>query len=307
MILNLISQKYIWVINVILIIAIAYVSARIVNDRVAKNIYHPTAVTTAAVVNDFKSSSAKKTKKHNRTYYDIILTKNIFGPRQSVSQGGSSSKSGDIKPKKTNLNLSLLGTHLKNNGKRSVAIIKNSDNGRIDSYTEGSFISIVRSEKVQLLNIENCKVSIKRSTSETEAISCDSKDFQSKKVFISKSDSRPAPKNEKTAAGIKKLENNRWVIEKKMFDELLADPSKLLTQARAIPGKDGLRFVSVKPGSVFFKIGLRNGDTVHTINEVKLDDMKNVWNLFEQLRDETDFIINFTRKGNRHSYSYNIN
>lgn len=307
MILNMISQKYIWVINVILIIAIAYVSARIVNDKLSKNIYHPTAVTTAPVVNNFKSSSSKKTKKHNRTYYDIILTKNIFGPRQSVSRGGGSSSSGDLKPKKTNLNLTLLGTHLKNNGGRSVAIIKNSDNDMIDSYTEGSFISIVRSEKVQLLNIENCQVSIKRVTSETEVIACDNKNFQRKNVLVSKSDSRSAPKNKKNVDGIKKLENNRWIIEKKMFDELLEDPAKLLTQARAIPEKDGLRFVSVKPGSVFFKIGLRNGDIVHTINEVKLDDMKNVWSLFEQLKDETDFIINFTRKGNRHSYSYNIN
>lgn len=298
----MISLKHIWVITVILIIAVAYVFARIVNDKLSKGIYNPTAITKASNVNKFKSFAYAKTKEHDRTYYDIILKNNIFVPDRNVSRSRRSRDKNislSNKPQTTDLKVELLGTYLRNNGGKSIAIIKNTNNNKIDGYTTGNMVSIIKAEKVKLLKIENCKVTINRRTRGNEVISCNSTNRVTKKI-----------KNSRTSTnktGIEKVEQNRWLIEKKMLDELLEDPSKLLTQARAVPKKDGLRFISVQPSSVFFKIGLRNGDILHTINEVELNDMKNVWSIFEQLKGETEFIINFTRKGNKHSYSYNIN
>lgn len=299
----MVSLKHIWVINVILIIAVAYVFARIVNDKLSNGIYNPTAITKANNVNKFKSFAYAKTKEHDRTYYDIILKNNIFVPNRNVSRSRNKNPSLPNKPQTTDLKVELLGTYLKNNGGKSIAIIKNTNNNKIDGYTTGNMISIIKAEKVKLLKIENCKVTINRKTRGNEVISCNNTNRA-----INKATKKTANRRTSTnKTGIKKVEQNRWLIEKKMLDELLEDPAKLLTQARAIPKKDGLRFISVQPSSVFFKIGLRNGDVLHTINEVELNDMKNVWNVFEQLKDETEFIINFTRKGNKHSYSYNIN
>ncbi len=295
----MVSLKHIWVLNVILIIAVAYVFARIVNDRLSKGIYHPTAITKADNLNKFKGFVHAKTKEHDRTYYDIILKNNIFVPNKNVSRSRFKNVSLPNEPQVTDLKVELLGTYLKNNGGRSIAIIKNTNSNKIDGYTTGNVISVIRTERVKLLKIENCKVTINRGTRGNEVISCDSTNRVTKKIRTGHTATNKT--------GIKKIEKNRWLIEKKMLDELLEDPSKLFTQARAIPKKDGLRFVSVQPSSVFFKIGLRNGDTLHTINEVELNDMKNVWSVFEQLKDETKFIINFTRKGNKHSYSYNVN
>lgn len=53
--------------------------------------------------------------------------------------------------------------------------------------------------------------------------------------------------------GIKKVSKNQWLIEKKMLDELLDDPSKLITQATAVPNQNGMRFVRVKPNGIFSK------------------------------------------------------
>ena len=97
------------------------------------------------------------------------------------------------------------------------------------------------------------------------------------------------------------------MIERKMLDELLDDPSALINQARVVPQQDGLRFFGIRPSSIFFKIGLRNGDTVHKINEVELSDVQNALGVFGQLKNESDFSIDFTRRGKKLSYAYNVN
>jgi general secretion pathway protein C len=91
-----------------------------------------------------------------------------------------------------------------------------------------------------------------------------------------------------------------------MLDELLSNPNELLTQARVIPQEDGLRFFAIRPNSVFFKIGIRNGDILHKINEVELSNVENALNLFEELRGQSKFNINLTRRGQKLTYEYTV-
>jgi general secretion pathway protein C len=106
--------------------------------------------------------------------------------------------------------------------------------------------------------------------------------------------------------GVKQVSEGTYEIDQEMLDEALSDTNQLLTQARAIPQEDGLRFFAIRPNSIFFKIGLRNGDVIHKINEVELDNIENALKLFEELRGQTHFSIDLTRRGQNLTYEYTV-
>ena len=297
-------KKYVWLVNLILIVAIAYVVALAVNDKIGDSIYSPSQ----NILSDNDNSNKfvrLKTTQPNRAYYEVILTRNIFGLDNTTfsDTNGSGGANGDAP--KTNLNIELLGTHLNIKGD-SIAVIKNTDSGKINGYSDGDIIDIIPDEKVKLLGVDNCKAIIDRKVQGTETIFC-KKDVQLAKE-PKKTNKKPViSTSNDTKGGIKQLSEDKWMIERKMLNELLDDPSALINQARVVPQQDGLRFFGIRPSSIFFKIGLRNGDTVHKINEVELSDVQNALGVFGQLKNENDFSIDFTRRGKKLSYAYNVN
>jgi general secretion pathway protein C len=297
-------KKYVWLVNLILIVAIAYVVALAVNDRIGDSIYSPSK----DILSDNDNSNKfvrLKTTQPNRAYYEVILTRNIFGiDRRTFSDSDGLSGANGEAPK-TNLNIELLGTHLNIKG-NSIAVIKNSDSGKINGYSDGDIIDIIPNEKVKLLGVENCKAIIDRKVRGSETIYCN-KNVSSIKEPKTKPKKAALNTSKDEKGGIKQLSDDKWMIERKMLNELLDDPSALINQARVVPQKDGLRFFGIRPSSIFFKIGLRNGDTVHKINEVELSDVQNALGVFSQLKNENDFSIDFTRRGKKLSYAYDVN
>jgi len=297
-------KKYVWLVNLVLIVAIAYVVALAVNDRIGDNIYSPSK----NILSDNDNSNKfvrLKTTQPSRAYYEVILTRNIFGlDSGSFSDAdGSTGENGDAP--KTNLDIELLGTHLNIQGK-SIAVIKNSENGKINGYSDGDIIDIISNEKVKLLGVDNCKALIDRKVQGTETIYCNKNVSVPKESKTkTKTASISTPKDEK--GGIKQVSDDKWMIERKMLDELLEDPAALINQARVVPQQDGLRFFGIRPSSIFFKIGLRNGDTLHKVNDVELSDVQNALGVFSQLKNENDFSIDFTRRGKKLSYAYDVN
>jgi len=296
-------KKYVWLVNLVLIVAIAFVVALAVNDKIGDSIFSPSQDISSE--NNSNKFVRLKTTQPNRAYYEVILTRNIFGLDNTTFSGspGSAGANGDAP--KTNLNIELLGTHLNIRGD-SIAVIKNSDNGKINGYSDGEIIDIIPDEKVKLLGVDNCKAIIDRKIQGTETIYC------KKEVQLAKEPKTSGKKpvistTNDSKGGIKQLSDDKWMIERKMLDELLDDPSALINQARVVPQQDGLRFFGIRPSSIFFKIGLRNGDTVHKINEVELSDVQNALGVFGQLKNENDFSIDFTRRGKKLSYAYNVN
>ncbi len=310
MVLSLL-KKYIWIINVILIIAIAYVIAGLISDKVKGKIStgETVRIESSEIENKYKSI---KTKVPSRRHYDAIIERNLFGV--GADGGGESGDfEGDETAPNTSLNLELLGTFLKPGG-NSIAIIKNLDSGKIDSYVEGKVIDIITSERVEMKKVDNCRAVIARRSKGSESILCN-KDLK----FASASENQAKNRREDSSSnkssnnkeddgedGIKKVEDGVYQIERKKLDELLEDPSDLIKQARVIPQDDGLRFFGIRPSSVFFKIGLRNGDTLHKINEVALNDVQNALTVFGDLKDQSEFSIDFTRRGKKQSNQYSV-
>jgi len=275
MIISLV-KKNIWLVNLILVAVLAYVLSQIVIDKIKGDI---SSVPKEAVAS-LKSSSAedmeaqKSQKLASRKSYEVILKRNIFGLKKVSS---NSSKGLDYVPQ-TTLNLELLGTVVYP-GEKSVAVIKNLDNRKINGYVENELIDIITSEKVKVIRIEKCVAVLERRTEGHETIRC-KKDLDQKstskqvasRTGLGRKSSKASSRgrkiddmSDKTTEGITQVEEGLYDVDQKMFDELLSNPNDILTKARVVPHEDGLRFFAIRPNSVFNKIGIKNGDIVHRI------------------------------------------
>jgi general secretion pathway protein C len=104
---------------------------------------------------------------------------------------------------------------------------------------------------------------------------------------------------------------NSVVVSESDVDDALSNLPVLLTQLRAVPyfknGQAvGLRLFAIKSGSLFEKIGLKNGDILETINGNQLGDFSQALKLFEQLKSERSLRLVLERNRQPITYNYVI-
>ncbi len=102
-----------------------------------------------------------------------------------------------------------------------------------------------------------------------------------------------------------------YVVEEAELDKGLENLPLLLTQARAVPYfKDGrsigLRLFAIKTGSLYEKIGLKNGDILKAINGNSLADITQALKLFEQLKQERSINLVLERDKQDREFKYTI-
>jgi type II secretion system protein C len=316
-----IIKKYIWIINLVLIAGIAYNLAQIISEKIERKVEpSPSEAIASLNVSPEKKHRTKESRISTRSSYDIILKRNIFGLQNTLGLLAGNREEG---LPQTTLNLELLATVI--TGKKSIAVIKNVDTGQARGYVEDEVIDIVKSENVRLSKIGSCIVVVERSEG-PEKIKCKrnideepasptitpqiktSTGFSRRERVIrtSRGTTEGEGIQENIQEGIQEIGEGEYVVDQKMLDELLSDPNELFTQARVIPQDDGLRFFGIRPNSVFFKIGLRNGDVIHKINDVELNNVENAFRLFEELKGQSQFSIDLTRRGQRLTYEYTV-
>lgn len=102
-----------------------------------------------------------------------------------------------------------------------------------------------------------------------------------------------------------------FVVDEAELDKGLENLPMLLTQARAVPYfKDGrsigLRLFAIKTGSLYEKIGLKNGDILKSINGNGLGDISQALKLFEQLKQERSITLTLERDKQDREFKYTI-
>ena len=115
-----------------------------------------------------------------------------------------------------------------------------------------------------------------------------------------------------TAASVSRPSTpQRRILDRREIDAALADPTRLLTQAQAVPyltdGKlDGFRLYSVMPLGFFDKIGLQTNDLLQRINGVEILDPGMLLSLLQQLRNERTVRVDIVRNAQRQTLTYEI-
>lgn len=310
-----ILKKYVWVINLILLTGLAYILAFTVNGKIEGKIKPGNAAASQKFETADMGKRGKPIKKRPESYYGIILTRNIFGISPGGESASTASGAAEELPE-SNLNLVLLGT-IMNPDATSVAIIKNPDNSKVQGYRGGEQIKIITKERVKLVKVKNCSAVIERIGKPHETIKCknlgdvaslpkNTKSGGSKKPGQKGKRNKGEEKTTEEDEKISKISENEYEISRDMLEGVLSDPTQIVQEARVIPQKDGLRFFGIRSNSVFWKIGIKNGDTLHKINNVELNDVEKALGVFEELRGQNNFTIEYTRAGQQYTNEYTV-
>jgi general secretion pathway protein C len=101
------------------------------------------------------------------------------------------------------------------------------------------------------------------------------------------------------------------LIAKQGVDAILANPSAVATSARIVPttqnGKPiGLKVYAIRPGKLWARLGLKNGDLVRAINGTALSSPDNALEVYSSLRTASALTIDITRGGKSVVLNYTI-
>ncbi|MCO4792335.1 MAG: hypothetical protein KC493_01390 [Bacteriovoracaceae bacterium] len=99
-----------------------------------------------------------------------------------------------------------------------------------------------------------------------------------------------------------KNEGNSYRIKKSVRDNMLANISEVLTQARAIQiknpdGSYAFKMTEIVPGSVYSQLGIQDGDIITQINGKRITNLNEVMALFGKIKNIDQFQLNVKRGG----------
>jgi len=113
------------------------------------------------------------------------------------------------------------------------------------------------------------------------------------------------------AEGIRKLEANKYEIDKQVIEGALTNLNTLATQARLVPSfkngvANGFKLFQIQPGSLYASIGIENGDVITRINGYEVNSPDKALEVYQKLRESPHVTIELERGGQAIKKDYNI-
>ena len=112
----------------------------------------------------------------------------------------------------------------------------------------------------------------------------------------------PDPDDQSIVDSIRKLDDTHVEIPRSTVDRILTNPMAVAKGVRIVPAvkngrPDGMKLYAIRPSSLWAALGFQNGDTVHSINGIDLDDPSKALDIYTKLRDATRLEIELSRRG----------
>ncbi len=111
--------------------------------------------------------------------------------------------------------------------------------------------------------------------------------------------------------GVKQLAENEYEIPRAEIDKTLANLNDVAMQARIVPAfKDGVaqgfKLFSIRPDSIYSKIGVQNGDVIKRINGFDLNSPEKALEIYSKLKESSRIDIEVERNGAAVRKTYNV-
>jgi general secretion pathway protein C len=114
-----------------------------------------------------------------------------------------------------------------------------------------------------------------------------------------------------SGGSIQATAENEFLVPRAEVDSALENMSQLFTQIRAVPHFEGgqsigFRLFAIRRGSLFDRIGLKNGDIITSINGSEMNDPSRAVALLQELRDAQNLKVGAIRNQQPLELTYNI-
>ncbi len=230
------------------------------------------------------------------SHYRAITERNIFGSLERASEEIKPSEYENLEP--TTLKLALVGTVAGSN-KDAAAFIEETDKRRQELYRVGDKV-----KNATLKAILEGKV----------VLSVDGKDeiLTMQEPSSSRSSSSSPVRQSSTLTRAVSPQSRRTsvtrTIRRSDIAESLEDVGSLMSQARIVPtpSGDGFAVSNIKSGSLFAKMGLRNGDIVQGVDNKPITGTDDVVSFYEGLESASNITLDIVRNGRELSLPFRI-
>ena len=120
-----------------------------------------------------------------------------------------------------------------------------------------------------------------------------------------------APPSVALGAGVKQVSENDYEIPRAEIDKTLSNLNDVAMQARIVPAfKDGVsqgfKLFSIRPDSIYTKIGIQNGDVIKRINGYELNSPEKALEIYSKLKEAARIDIEVERNGASVRKTYNV-
>lgn len=237
------------------------------------------------------------------SYIQGIVNRSIF---DSTKVNENLSDKPDVDPEDgvlSDLDVTLLGTVVAVPVEYSVALIKDNKSNASSPYGLGDNLL----NDAQVIGVEQKRVLLRRSNGSIEYIELGEESSKDDSRSTSTGDA-----NGEEEGGVSKEGPNKYIVEQAVLDQLLENPEQLASQVRVIPHKDeggqidGYRLSGIRRNSIFYKLGVKNGDIIHNVNGMPLDSMSNAMDAYNSLGSSKNFSFEITRRRQKQNFEYEV-
>ncbi len=261
------------------------------------------------------AGAAKKTTAQKSKVGETLVTRNMFCsicvPAEPEKTEGEVIDSDS--PPITSLPLRLVATNVSSEAAYSFATIANTSTDRQGSYSidqkipdSGAVVRITAkyvdfknesSKRVERLALLSTKAAPRKKVASKDTAKKKTGDKEGIMAMIEE--------------GVNKVSDTEFEIDKKVVDKVLENPMSVARGARIVPsiknGKaNGFKLYAIRPSSVYAKIGLMNGDTIHSINGFDLTSPDKALEVYTKVKSATSISVNATRRGKPVTLNYSI-
>ncbi len=287
------SPRYLVVVNLLLLALAAYSASSIVGTALAARLIPPPDVDISPPPAPLEIEPAKPAN-----YYAVIPKRDIFNSAKPTPAPVVAEKP-DAAP--TQLKLKLWGTAVFDKG-NSFSIIE--DLGARKQGVYGINETVPGNATVKAISWDRVILS---HNGRDEILELE----EAKNTAGPHPAMAAAPAAPGAASGIQQVSENEFTVPKSEVDSALENMSQLFTQIRAVPHFEGgqsigFRLFAIRRGSLFDRIGLKNGDIIRSINGNEMTDPSKAMALLQELREASNLDVDITRNQQPQKLTYNI-
>src|SRR6185436_6022524 len=218
----------------------------------------------------------------------------------------------DSAPVHTSLRVKLLGTLVAGLPEWSICSIQDVVTLKTATYMVGDKI-----QNAEILEIERSRVII-FNNNRREFIDGTSGDGSTVAIAppvvatpVVQAAATGAPRSVALGNGIKAISENEYEVPRAEIDKTLSNLNDVAMQARIVPAfKDGVaqgfKLFSIRPDSIYTKIGIQNGDVIRRINGYDLNSPEKALEIYSKLKEANRIDIEIERNGSTVRSTYNV-
>ena len=278
------SKRYHILINLVALSALIYIGVDVFYRFVGAKLRE---VSTEKVFIQHKQN-LKQPEKEPLSYFNVIMERNIFG--STLNKASTQAKEPEVEAlEPTSLKIALLGT-VSGNKENAFAVIEEKQKKsqglyRVGDSVENATVKTILRGKVVLRVGDRDEVLIMEEPSS------------------SKTASRPS------AAVPSVRDESTITVRLSDLERSLQDINQLMSNVRIRPHfkdgvADGLVITRIRAGSVFRRLGLRNGDILQEINGNPIENPDHILSMYNDLKSGSPMSIQIKRRGQQRTLNY---